>query len=201
MCGFSWWCVFLPPQPLLVVGLKKVWRPQPSFCLKFVLLLSNWGKAYLIKWEKKKKKPTHLNLLKIGSQSQRSSKEKPQKEERWISESIVNTGRSMSGGGVCAFPWVLLHLLWKRACSLFSLICTTLQVLQFLKVINAASPNLKSGLSLWELIKYLFLVDLLCRACYDTCLHGLGIWFFSSKKTQAVFVYETLYQALQVALT
>lgn len=64
----------------------------------------------------------------------------------------------------------------NRTCSLFNLICTMLQLLPFLEVTNATSPNLKSGLSLWELIKgnYLFLVDLL-RRTYDTCLYGLGI--------------------------
>lgn len=62
--------------------------------------------------------------------------------------------------------------------------------------INVNSPNLKSGFSLWDLIKgkYFFLLDLLNRT-YDACLYGLG-WFFVCfvvcflLNPQVVFVYE-----------
>lgn len=68
----------------------------------------------------------------------------------------------------------------NRACSLFSLICAMLQLLPFLEVTNATSPNLKSGLSLWELIKgnYLFLVDLLRRTYDNFCMVWGFVWFF-----------------------
>lgn len=52
----------------------------------------------------------------------------------------------------------------SRTCSLFSLVCTTLQQLPFLKAINTTSPNLILGINLWDLIKGKILsVDLLHR--------------------------------------
>lgn len=82
-----------------------------------------------------------------------------------------------------------------------------LQLLPFLEVTNATSPNLKSGLSLWELIKgnYLFLVDLLRRTYDNFCMVWGFVWFFVLLcfflNPQAVFVYEALYRGLQMTLT
>lgn len=64
----------------LVVGLKKVLLQHFFFFVEVCIALARTQGLI-----KKKKILTHLNLLKVGSQSQRANEEKAEKKEEGIS--------------------------------------------------------------------------------------------------------------------